>query len=155
TGNLYDRGKMFSWDGGWSSFDDFDLAFQTYVVPGPVGAGTGTSSDDDGDGVPVTCDVCPYRFDPDVAYEPDGSVLCTGDNCPSVANPDQADSDGDGIGDACDNCPFVYNPDQADADGDGVGDACVSADLTLSLTAIPDISIPFGTIIYFAYVTNL
>jgi hypothetical protein len=76
------------------------------------------------------CDVAPYTYFDDVAYQTscldqdDDQLSDDVDNCPLVYNPDQADADGDGIGDVCDNCILVSNPRQADADGDGVGDVC-------------------------------
>jgi hypothetical protein len=72
----------------------------------------------------LSCDDCPYVYNPDQAdLDCDGvGDLC--DDCRAAANPDQLDSDGDRHGDACDNCPALANIDQADLDRDGIGDAC-------------------------------
>ncbi len=64
------------------------------------------------------------------------------------------DEDGDGVNDNDDNCPDAPNPDQADVDEDGVGDICAAADLSLTLSATPQIVVTGSAISYGMTSTN-
>jgi hypothetical protein len=87
----------------------------------------------------MSCDNCPYQYNPDQEDRDCDSFGDLCDNCPGVANPDQLNLDPrtglpdfDSRGNACDNCLAVANENQADSDSDAVGDACDSCVLTFN-----------------------
>ena len=87
----------------------------------------------------LSCDNCPFDYNPDQADKDCDSIGDLCDNCPEDNNTDQQNicpftgfPDGDCIGNACDNCICTPNPDQSDLDDDAVGDVCDNCILTFN-----------------------
>ncbi|MBA2320982.1 MAG: thrombospondin type 3 repeat-containing protein [Deltaproteobacteria bacterium] len=91
----------------------------------------------------LSCDNCPYDYNPEQADRDCDAIGDMCDNCVDDLNTDQDNicpatgfPDGDFIGVACDNCICAPNPDQSDLDDDAVGDTCDNCILSFNADQI-------------------